>query len=328
MECSAVKCLDSSPNACLFACYGPCGKFYHAKCVGSTTLFIEKVDASKIAVWFCPDCRKISLSQLAFKMSSFKTDITKIKKGLDELCNNFNDAVSNLNNFSAPKFSVDISTSTDDLEEPHTPLPNVSSKTIDLLVQSTSDISKHNKSKKKKQDTHSSEKRLCLRSCVGPTNNNNETTTVDLAVVSSRPSSVDNQITELPHIPKQVESVPETINVNYPPIEPFPIPKQVESVPKPKQIFVSRLKPDLTSNDIISHLTLNHNISNDLIIRCTKISKPNSFVSSFKMFVPPSQFDYLCSPNFWPSGTLLKEFVGSSKKKRVENSTVNNVSKN
>lgn len=139
MVCSNKNCPEGSNSNPLFACFGPCGNLYHAKCVGSTNGFIEKISTSKFAYWYCHDCRKLSLSQLAFKMSSFKADILKLSKGFEELLKSFNSAVSNLNSFTVTNIMIDSSTSTDDLAQPKSPT-TFPSANEDLLAQSGSGV--------------------------------------------------------------------------------------------------------------------------------------------------------------------------------------------
>lgn len=90
-----------------------------------------------------------------------------------------------------------------------------------------------------------------------------------------------------------------------------PIP--IKAVSKPKVIFVSRLDPDTAPEDIISHLVNTKSIPCESSIKCTKISKPKSYVSSFKLVTNPTFFDSICNSNNWPPETLVKEFITAKK---------------
>jgi len=90
------------------------------------------------------------------------------------------------------------------------------------------------------------------------------------------------------------------------------VPKTVTCVPQRKQIFVSRLNPDLSSLDITAY------IRNKVQIDDLKVERFNfpyaREVSSFKIGVPCAHFATMCSANFWPA------FLLKSTKLKKENS--------
>jgi len=100
------------------------------------------------------------------------------------------------------------------------------------------------------------------------------------------------------------------------------VPKTVTCVPQRKQIFVSRLNPDLSSLDITAY------IRNKVQIDDLKVERFNfpyaREVSSFKIGVPCAYFAlFLCSANFWPVGIFVKEFE-AKKKKKIRSKEVGN----
>ncbi|XP_055842408.1 uncharacterized protein LOC129909347 [Episyrphus balteatus] len=247
MVCSTKNCSDGSISTPLYACFGPCGNLYHAKCIGSTNGFIEKISNSKFAYWYCPDCRELSISTLAFKMSSFKADILKLSKGFEELLNVFNTAVSNLNSFSITNSMVNNSTSTDDLV-PDLPPYLISSHDDDILAQSGSGINKahvrtQKVNKKRRRDNSSN-------------------------VKNSGPSPKRTNLNTNPHpiavLPDPTQPVASTTTVASTNI--------IKAVSKPRSIFVSRLDPNTSPDDIISHLVSCKSIPSTASVKCTKIS--------------------------------------------------------
>jgi len=94
------------------------------------------------------------------------------------------------------------------------------------------------------------------------------------------------------------------------------VPKTVTCVPKRKQIFVSRLNPDLSSLDFTAY------IRNKVQIDDLKVERFNfpyaREVSSFKIGVPCVHFATMCSANFWPVGIFVKEYEAKKKRKFVQ----------
>jgi len=90
------------------------------------------------------------------------------------------------------------------------------------------------------------------------------------------------------------------------------VPKPVTCVPQRKQIFVSRLNPDLSSLDITTY------IPNKVQIDDLKVERfifPYAReVSLFKIVVPCAHFATMCLANFWLVGNFVKEYEAKNKK--------------
>ncbi|KAH8283714.1 hypothetical protein KR044_002849, partial [Drosophila immigrans] len=100
---------------------------------------------------------------------------------------------------------------------------------------------------------------------------------------------------------------------NIPNITPL-APKPLVGVPPMKQIFVSRLAPDLTSDDVKAFIIAKIKNANPKVEKF-KFAYDRQ-IASFKINVPPSLFETICSPSFWPEHLVVKEF-----KAKVKNRT-------
>lgn len=312
MECGAVKCNESSSTP-LYSCFGPCGRLFHSKCIGSNNAFLDKINASKFAVWYCPDCKKISLSFLALKMSSFKLDIEKLSKGFEDLSKVFNNSVSNLNSFSSPIVSVDKSTSTDDFSPPppisiEVPLLTANKPISPLKIPQCPSTSPTASSKNSKR----------VRDNSIPIRNNSSPPPKRKNLRSNSIMCKDTDNIPGPSVPITPSNTVSVIPVETRPlIEHVPLDSRapIEAVPKPKSVFISRLRPEIMPIDVLHHLVSKKIIPNYDAIKCMKISKPDSYISSFKIFGSPSLCDSILCSEAWPDGTLVKEFSFLNKKR-------------
>lgn len=89
----------------------------------------------------------------------------------------------------------------------------------------------------------------------------------------------------------------------------------VTPAPRNRVIFLSRLSPDTTEDQLLAHVKLKYS-SSPLASQffCRKITsrmRPQSeaLLASFKLFAPPELFEAVCSRRFWPDGVLVKEFI-------------------
>lgn len=116
-----------------------------------------------------------------------------------------------------------------------------------------------------------------------------------------------------------------------------PASRPVQEVdPNMRRIFISRLEPSTSCDQIIEHLKSKNIIDDSTDIKCTKLVKKDanldelSFVS-FKLDVPKNMFNLLNDPSMWPDSVAIREFVDNpprpkliattSKKLRDENAT-------
>lgn len=106
---------------------------------------------------------------------------------------------------------------------------------------------------------------------------------------------------------------------------------KIRSIPRPKSIFISRLAPEITAEDINHYIKTK--LNTDLEISTYKYSyaQPRS-ITSFKITVPADVFDQVVDPCFWPDYTLVKEYFyrENHKKNNIvhQNSVDHTASKN
>lgn len=79
-----------------------------------------------------------------------------------------------------------------------------------------------------------------------------------------------------------------------------------------RSVFISRVHPDTTESDIAGHVSSHIGIQRDLL-SCRRIDRlrneVGSFSASFKIIVPDALFNAVVSPDIWPNGTVVREFV-------------------
>jgi hypothetical protein len=92
------------------------------------------------------------------------------------------------------------------------------------------------------------------------------------------------------------------------------VPKPLVGIPPRKQIFVSRLAPDLTSDDVMAFIQAKIQAA-EIKVEKFKFSYERD-VSSFKLCVPNDCFNHICTPDFWPAHIVVKEFEAKKKKNR------------
>jgi len=97
-----------------------------------------------------------------------------------------------------------------------------------------------------------------------------------------------------------------SISNTFPPPS-LPAPKPLVAVPLRKQIFISRLHPDTSIDDVKAYVQSKFP-SALIAVDKFKFSFARD-ISSFKLNVPPELFPTICCKNFWPNDLLVKEFT-------------------
>ena len=83
----------------------------------------------------------------------------------------------------------------------------------------------------------------------------------------------------------------------------------LKAVPKLKHLFVSRLDPSHSCDDIVSYIKNVFSFQADAYIKCHKFKNERNTYSSFKISVRSDIFDGINKPNFWPKNAFIKEFT-------------------
>lgn len=90
----------------------------------------------------------------------------------------------------------------------------------------------------------------------------------------------------------------------------------LSAVPKPACIFVSRLAPSTTADDVSKYIASKCNVPLNEGYSCVHLNSAadNRFVSSFKIFVDNKLAESLTQMAFWPAGSIVHEFVARKSK--------------
>lgn len=83
--------------------------------------------------------------------------------------------------------------------------------------------------------------------------------------------------------------------------------------PKMKAIFVTRFNTDVQEKDI-SNLLENNNFKT---LNCIRLKTKYNSYNSFRVEVVEEDFEKLCDPNVWPTGTFLSPFYGPLRKETI-----------
>lgn len=80
----------------------------------------------------------------------------------------------------------------------------------------------------------------------------------------------------------------------------------MRAVKQYSHVHVSNLDPNVTEEDILSHLEKN----NFTGVKCTKMNsnRPTEY-SSFKLSVYSEDFDKIKQPTLWPEGSRINNFL-------------------
>lgn len=88
---------------------------------------------------------------------------------------------------------------------------------------------------------------------------------------------------------------------------------------RPCCIFVSRIHPETTEEEIVHHISSRVGTSRD-VLACRKLnsrrssSGGRSFTASFKVFAPQDLFSAIVSPDIWPADSIVREFTSRASK--------------
>lgn len=95
------------------------------------------------------------------------------------------------------------------------------------------------------------------------------------------------------------------------------LPQALIGIPPTKQIFVSRLSPVQTSEDVMAFIRGKVGAEFSKVkVEKFKFSYARD-ISSFKINVPNVLFGTICSTNFWPEHVVVKEYEAKKKKRPV-----------
>lgn len=82
----------------------------------------------------------------------------------------------------------------------------------------------------------------------------------------------------------------------------------IKTVERQSWLFVSRVHPDVGKDEVMTFLSGNGVES----ANCEKLETKFNSYSSFKIGIPFDKLDLVLSPDFWPSGVLIRKFISKS----------------
>lgn len=275
-KCLLKNCSINSDDDRMISCW-LCHGLCHFKCSGLKTLVAEALRNVSGLHWCCWDCRKIGAEFYRFFQNT-------TKKFLD-----LKDQAAKLNeSINAYGKLFDDFKSLDNLKSPPVPSPKrrKSARNIDKEKRDTNPVV-----------TVNPQNQLPSTS----TTNINSSNESDLNSVDYHPTYAETVLSTV------AENVPATYN-NEQPFSEDIVYNPLRAVPAKKTIFVSRLTSDTTA-DAVNHFIKNK-IGNDADILIQKFNFPQPrYISSFKITVPANLFATLLNLNFWPTNTLVREYI-------------------
>lgn len=287
MACLLKNCNIKNDDERMIVCW-LCHECCHFKCSGLSGLVAEAVSKNKGLHWCCENCRKFGVNYYRFFQET-KNKFTELQKEAIKL----NDRISAYGKL------FDDFKSLDNLKSP----PQSSPKRRK---------SARNMNKDKRDDQENVSAPPCNSASDGNVqfsnitelNSNNLYRESDCIVPSSN-------ITELnsTNLYPNVSNPPQSININPPgSINSDSRYIPLRAVPPKKTIFVSRLHYDTTSESVDLYIRNAIGSDADISIQKFNFSQPRS-ISSFKITISTDIFETLINPNFWPTNTLVREYI-------------------
>lgn len=340
-QCSLKEhCAVSSVLVTMFNCSGPCDELFHAKCAGIDDGSAKHLTFRNSGLfWLCSKCRKnfdfkLNLSN---KFNSLDDDIKIILNKFKSISNDFHNfnklSDGNTNDTEVIVDMVDAGLITN--TDPITSIPiNTNKKQI--------------KNKRKRPTTSNSSPTSSPKrsnnnpSIPGSNPETNQITSLEPVLPSITDSPCSTSI--LLDIPPSTTSVNnpviiQTSSMESPPVSPptssnlLAIPPSsilsanistnraslttLRTVPKLKHVFVSKIDPSHSADDILAYLKDTNIINDGVFINCHKLKSKNAGHSSFKLTVTPDTFEIISKPGIWPANAFVKEFKPFNRRAQV-----------
>lgn len=272
--CTFKNCQVGSTDAAMICCW-ICAKPMHAKCAGFGGIVADSINDSSTGVfWSCEDCRG-PVKDITRFINITKNSFFEMSKDFSSLFNKFK---SQEENFKKLKISESEILSSPKRKKTNTRALRSNS----ALVENSST---------------SSNPPL-------PNNSQNNAGNVEVsATIAPEPARID------PGTPSGVIN-----NSNTNETGPLPLVKMgtsepiLKSVPKKKSLFVSRLDPTTSEQDVANFI--NAKLKNKATIFVKKFHfNYERDVASFKITPPAIDFPKILDKNFWPPDILTHEFI-------------------
>ena len=286
IKCDFNNCIAVSHQP-MWVCGGTCGRSFHMKCIGLNGPVLDKLkrtDQGSLQ-WFCDDCKKLSKSILCGHLKRLQTEFAKLQKQFASVSK------------SLASISEDFTKIIDCSEEVSDNNITISggpqnNSTICTIAESDASAfvspRRFSVASDSLLDNFSTSKIIA-------TNSFSEVLTSQIISPKKKKSNIKENSAPLISNSDRSSNKSESKS-SY----------TLQTIPPPKPIFISRFTPQTTSENVVDYIKKKS--STKSIIKCVKISKASSPVSSFKIIAPPNISETLLSENFWPNNTFVKIF--------------------
>lgn len=288
-KCPIAFCKVSSVSEPMITCFGPCQSKFHAICLGIPIVCIEKFrDPMSGFKYICSNCRDISIGSIFEDFNRMEMNFLALRTKFLSFQRSSFEIVDGLTSDNSSKIGSSVKRNAKDMDELAVPVP-------------------------KKMSTRSSTRARVQEVVVNNLiNNNNNVAPISTSLGSSSATSLSTDAASS----QSMAPVPTPSPIALTPTNSVGL----TAVPKPASIFVSRLNPMATVEQVTDHISLNFGNCN--IIKVKKLTNNRRPVSSFKIDVNRESADSLLQEDFWPDGTYVKMFENRTEntvKKRLNN---------
>ena len=309
MACLYKNCKITNENERFITCW-LCENHGHFKCAGFTGRQFDVITDRKNGLrWACINCRSLEVDfYRLFKES--KVEIANMKKDFESVYSRLNYFENMYNKFEYPDGSPKRKKSSAIISGNN--LISLNSPVVAPLQNNTENLSSVNHLAPPLQFASSP----CSRSSPAVSNTSESRSTQIETLSSEAPSNVQQNPHHLHSVPPIFVSDYTSNPTAHPPMQCASLPSSsLIVVPPRKSVFISRLHPSTTINNISDYVKSKiHNLEESDF----KIFKFNSSsaraISSFKLVVSKNIFDTIINSSFWPDDILVKEFVFREKR--------------
>lgn len=291
--CTIQYCMVTSVTEPKITCYGPCQIQFHAICLGIHEVCIDKFrDPTSGFKYICLGCRDISIA-------SISKEFKRMEMGFKALRSKF---------LSFEKSSPEVSNSLNLDDSPVIGLPvKRSAKEMgELTVPAAKKISTLSSTAKVKDVAFNR-----TRILVDPLP---PTSLGSTATASSSSNTAPPQLLASVPSPSRGALKPASeVALTVVPAGNQTTDVGLTAIPKPKSVFISRLSPTTTVQQVTNHIGLKFGGCNALKVK--KLTTKRNPISSFKIDVSPDMLDSLLQTELWPEGAFVNIFEDRSMNK-------------
>lgn len=282
LVCPIAFCQVKSVNEPKVCCYGPCQVNFHAICLGIPEVCIDRFrDPLADFKYVCFNCRDVSIASISTEFKRLETNFTALKTKLLSFEKSSPEVIDILDSGNSSPPVISVKRTAKEVDELTVPVPNkVLTRSAAAKVR---DVAKKNK---KITVDPSSPPTLGLSAATSVSNN---AAPPQLLVTVPSPS-------------------PTAVNLTSD--------VELTVVPKPISVFVSRLSPSTSIQQVTSHIGAR--LGNCDTVKVKKLTNDRRAVASFRIDGGRDMLNNLLQKEFWPEGAYVNIFEerGNNKAKR------------